>query len=85
MSLYYLPNSCALAAHIVAEEAGIPIAAVRIDFATKTVVATGADYLAINPKGYVPTLELDDGEILTEGSLRARLRLEQRHEPSQCR
>src|SRR5688572_19112709 len=68
MNLYYILNSCALAPHIVANEAGIPVEPFRVDFPTKTVVGTGANFLAINPKGYVPVLELDDGEVLTEGS-----------------
>jgi glutathione S-transferase len=66
MNLYYMPDSCALAAHVVANEAGIPVRPLRVDFKTKTIASTGADYLAINPKGYVPALELDDGEVLTE-------------------
>ena len=66
MKLYYSPGSCALAPHIVALEAGIPLELVKVDLSTKTVKAEG-DYWAINPKGYVPALELDDGERLTEG------------------
>jgi glutathione S-transferase len=65
MKLYYLPNSCALAPQIVANEAGIPVTSVKVDFKTKT-TETGANYLAINPKGYVPALALDDGDVLTE-------------------
>jgi glutathione S-transferase len=66
MNLYYIQGSCALAPHIVAIEAGIAVEAIEVDFPTKTIVASGADYLAVNPKGYVPALELDDGEVLTE-------------------
>jgi glutathione S-transferase len=66
MNLYYIQGSCALAPHIVAIEAGIPIQAIEVDFPTKTIVPSGADYLSVNPKGYVPALELDDGEVLTE-------------------
>jgi glutathione S-transferase len=66
MNLYYLPGSCAIAAQIVANEAGIPVRPLRVDFKTTTIAATGSDFLAINPKGYVPALELDDGEVLTE-------------------
>jgi glutathione S-transferase len=65
MKLYYLPQSCALAPHIVANEAGIPIDPVRVDFQTKKTTA-GADFFAVNPKGYVPALEFDNGEVLTE-------------------
>jgi glutathione S-transferase len=68
MKLYYSPHSCALAAHIVATEAGVPVEPVRVDLKTKTIISSGADFLAKNPKGYVPALELDDGEVLTESS-----------------
>ena len=66
MKLYYSPGSCALSPHIVALEAGIPLETVKVDLTTKTVAEQG-DYWDINPKGYVPALELDDGEVLTEG------------------
>jgi glutathione S-transferase len=67
MKLYYIFQSCALAAHIVANEAGVPVEPVRVDLQTKK-TSTGADFLAINPKGYVPALELDNGEVLTENA-----------------
>jgi glutathione S-transferase len=66
MKLYYISQSCALATHITANEAGIPVDLMLVDFPTKT-TADGADFLAVNPKGYVPAVELDDGEVLTEG------------------
>ncbi len=66
MKLYYAPGACSLSPHIVATEAGIPLELVRVDTKTKTVAKEG-DFWAINPKGYVPALELDDGEVLTEG------------------
>ena len=66
MKLYYTPGTCALAPHIVALEAGIPVELVKVDLKSKTVRNEG-DFWAINPKGYVPALELDDGERLTEG------------------
>ena len=66
MKLYYAPGSCALSPHIVLEEAGLPYEAERVDLKTKQ-TAQGADYLALNAKGYVPALVLDDGTLLTEG------------------
>lgn len=67
MKLYYIAQSCALASHIAACEAGIPVEVVEVDLATKK-TATGLDFLAINPKGYAPALELDNGEVLTENA-----------------
>ena len=66
MKLYYAPGACSLSPHIVAREAGIELQLQKVDIRTKTIAVEG-DFLAINPKGYVPALELDDGEILTEG------------------
>jgi glutathione S-transferase len=66
MKLFYAPGACSLSPNIVAREAGIEMRLQKVDTKTKT-VATEGDYWAINPKGYVPALELDNGEILTEG------------------
>jgi glutathione S-transferase len=66
MKLFYAPGACSLSPNIVAHEAGIELRLQKVDTKTKTVASTG-DYWAINPKGYVPALELDSGEILTEG------------------
>ena len=66
MKLYYSPGACSLSPHIVAREAGIPLELVRVDTRTKTIADEG-DFWAINPKGYVPALALEDGEVLTEG------------------
>lgn len=66
MKLYYSPGACSLSPHIVAIEAGIPLELVRVDVRTKTIRNEG-DFWDINPKGYVPALELDDGAVLTEG------------------
>jgi glutathione S-transferase len=66
MKLYYSPGACSLSPHIVAEEAGIALAYEKVDLATHK-TASGADFYAINPKGYVPALLLDDGSLLSEG------------------
>jgi len=66
MKRYFSPGACSLAPHIVALEAGIPVDLVRVDTRTKK-TADGGDYLTKNPKGYVPALELDGGQVLTEG------------------
>jgi glutathione S-transferase len=66
MKLYYAPGACSLSPHIVALEAGIRLDLERVDIGTKK-TASGKDFLAINPKGYVPALELDNGQVLTEG------------------
>jgi glutathione S-transferase len=67
MKLYYYPGACSLAPHIVAREAGIAIALEKVDLANRT-TETGANYLAVNPKGYVPALGLQDNSVLTEAS-----------------
>lgn len=68
MRLYYSPGACSLAPHIVAREAGVPIDLVKVDLATKTTEA-GEDFRAINPKGSIPALLLDDRSVLTEGAV----------------
>src|ERR1700680_1392713 len=66
MKLYYSPGACSLSPHIVLLEAALPYTLEKVDFTTKK-TAAGADYLTINPKGAVPALQLDDGQVLTEG------------------
>lgn len=66
MKLYYAPGACSLSPHIVAEEAGIALEYEKVDLKTHK-TAAGADFYAINPKGYVPALLLDDGSLLSEG------------------
>ena len=66
MKLYYAPGACSLSPHIVAREAGIELELERVDLKTKR-TESGADYFEINPKGSVPVLQLDNGELLSEG------------------
>jgi glutathione S-transferase len=68
MKLYYSPGACSLHPHIVLREAGIPFELVRVDIRAHK-LHDGSDYYAINPKGYVPALVLDDGSLLTEGAV----------------
>jgi glutathione S-transferase len=65
MKLYYMPGACSLSPHIVAREAGLPVQLVLVGRDKK--LPDGGDYRALNPKGYVPALQLDDGTVLTEG------------------
>ena len=66
MKLFYTPGACSLSPHIVASEAGIDLELCQVNLKTKE-TETGGDYLQVNPKGYVPALQLEGGEVLTEG------------------
>jgi glutathione S-transferase len=65
MKLYFSPGACSLSPHIVAHELGLPL---TIDKISNKRTSDDRDFWQINPKGYVPVLELDDGEVLTEGT-----------------
>jgi glutathione S-transferase len=66
MKLYFAPHTCSLSPHIVLQELGLPHQLIKVDNQTK-LTADGRDFRNINPKGYVAALELDNGEVLTEG------------------
>jgi glutathione S-transferase len=66
MKLYYSPGACSLSPHIILRELGIPFEIDRVHGGTKK-TSTGVDFKTINPLGYVPVLQLDDGETITEG------------------
>jgi glutathione S-transferase len=68
LKLYYTPGACSLSPHIALREAGVPFELVKVDLAAKK-LADGGDFFAISPKGYVPALGLDDGQVLTEGAI----------------
>ncbi len=65
MKLYYAPGACSFAPHVALQDAGMKFTPVKVDLRSHK-LADGTDYYTINPKGYVPLLELDDGTRLTE-------------------
>lgn len=67
MKLFYTPGACSLAPHILLNEAAIPHEAIKVDLRAKTY--EGGDFRKINPKGYVPTLQLANGQLLTENAV----------------
>jgi glutathione S-transferase len=66
MKLYYSPGACSLSPHIALHEAGLEHELVKVDLRAKK-LENGDDYLKVNPKGQVPALMLDNGELVTEG------------------
>ena len=66
MKLYYSPGACSLSPHIALLEAGLPYDLVKVDLRAKK-LENGDDYLQVNPKGQVPALGLDNGQVVTEG------------------
>lgn len=67
MKLYFAPGSCGLASQIALREAGMPFQLIAVDFKTKRTVE--GDYFEVTPKGFVPALRLDDGDVLTESAV----------------
>ena len=68
MKLYYSPAACSLSPHIALRESGVSFELEQVDLKTKK-TNSGADFLKVNPKGYVPVLQLDDGQSLTEAAV----------------
>ena len=68
LKLYYSPGACSQAAHIVLHETGFSHDSIRVDLRAKT-IEDGSDYRRINPKGAVPALELENGEVLSENAV----------------
>jgi len=81
MKLYFAPGACSLAPHIVAREAGVPIELVKVDLLRHELADDRAPFSAVNPKNYVPAVELEDGQVLTEAAALVQWLAEQGKEP----
>ncbi len=68
MKLYFAPNACSIASHVALREAEIPFELVKVDFMRGRMLPDGTAFTTINPRGYVPALVMDDGELFTEGA-----------------
>jgi len=68
MKLYFAPGACSLSPHIVLREAGVPVELERVDLVEGRIVSTGEAFRSVNPKGYVPVIEVAPGEVVTEGA-----------------
>nr|HEX4312613.1 glutathione transferase GstA [Kofleriaceae bacterium] len=66
--LYYAPGACSISPHVALREAKLPFELVKVDLRAKT-AANGDDWLAMNPKGYVPALRAPNGDVITEGAI----------------
>jgi glutathione S-transferase len=69
LKLYYSPGACSLSPHIALREAGLPFELVKVDLAAKKLPESGKSYLSVTNKGYVPALQLESGDLLTEGAI----------------
>ena len=80
MKLYYVPGTCSLSPHIVLREGKFDFQLDIVDVRNGKKTGSGEDYVALNPKGYVPALKLDDGRVLTEGAVMVQYLADQKPE-----
>ncbi len=69
MKLFYVPNTCAIAPHIALVEAKLPFSLELVDLKAGKKLPDGSSYLSVNPKGYVPAMQLDNGEVMSEAQI----------------